>query len=194
MTESEELTLQRYQAICRGHDKSIPRFEAMLGRLLGSVHNRHFRAIDKHLAGGPVRPGDLAEAIAEVGGILARIDAGLPAEDDPTLPIFLRPSRAGSPRYRLLTRLGYLPEEHAPALRQFAEICEQRTGAHEPAWRALTQELSPLEIRILILLIYPAATEQEALHVTALPDWHDFDAACRALIAALDRTHAPERT
>ena len=168
--------------------------EAMLGRLLDSVHNRYFRAIDKHLAGGPVRPGDLAEALSEVGGILARIDAGLPAEDDPTLPKFLRPVRAGTPRHRWLTRLGHLPEEHEPTLRQFDEICAHRTGAHEPSWRYLTRELSPLEIRMLILLTYPVTTEQDALHVTTLPDWHEFDGACRALIAALDRTHAPART
>lgn len=64
MTEAEELTIQRYQAIERGWNKGIPRFEMIYGYLLDHVHNRHFRMMHRYKERAIPPPPDTIAAFA----------------------------------------------------------------------------------------------------------------------------------
>jgi hypothetical protein len=90
MTEADELTIQRYQAIVRGWEKNILRFEAMFAQLLDTVHNRHFRAMDALIEGKRVTPLNQQEALAAFAEQLGHIAKGTPREELDLLPRFLR--------------------------------------------------------------------------------------------------------
>lgn len=85
MTESEELTIQRYQAICRGHDKSIPRFEAMMERLLYTLPNRHHRTMASVMQGKKPSAAALQEACAAIAEQLEKHERGEPIPEELTI-------------------------------------------------------------------------------------------------------------
>ncbi len=64
MTEAGQLTIQRFQAIERGWQRDIPRFDMIYGYLLDHVHNRHFRMMRRYEERGIPPPAETLEAFA----------------------------------------------------------------------------------------------------------------------------------
>jgi hypothetical protein len=87
MTEADELTIQRFAAICRGMDKGIERFEQMYGYLRGHVHNRHFRMMQRYEETGKPQPEETLRVFATV---LFEVDMTQHVAKGRTIPRFLR--------------------------------------------------------------------------------------------------------
>lgn len=101
MTEAEELTLQRFAALARGYDRGVPRLTWMYLYLLENVHNRHIRAMTRHMEGRGTADQEACRVVAKA---LGEIDPSAPVPDlnieqlpycdIPEIPRFLRKPRA----------------------------------------------------------------------------------------------------
>lgn len=88
MTEADELTIQRFAAICRGMDKGIERFEQMYHHLVAEVQNAHIRTMTGLMEGRHIRHPEAA--IKAISKQLAHIEAGKPLSTLADIPRFLR--------------------------------------------------------------------------------------------------------